>query len=227
MNPYNQHKHHRKSIRLAGYDYSQAGLYFITLLCKDRAHLFGEIKNGVMQLNPIGQIAEQEWLHTEEVRENVVLHEFVIMPNHIHGIIEITFSKENNNTIGAFQSPSQTIGSIVRGYKIATIKRIKELLNNKDESDKDESDKGEIYKGEIYKGEKDKDEKDKNNDKGELQFAPTTPTTASTIIKSYNYRIWQRNYYERIIRDEKAYINISNYIINNPKKWEKDQLKKS
>src|SRR5690606_17990719 len=213
MNQYNPHKHHRRSIRLAGYDYSQAGLYFVTLVCQDRAHLFGDIKDGIMYLNEFGQIAVDEWLHTQEVRDNVVLHEFVVMPNHIHGIIEILFPKESNNIVGEFRSPSQTIGAIIRGYKIATIKRIKELES-----------KGEYSKGEYSKGEE---------SKGELQFAPTVPTvptvpTAPTvrtreIIKSLDYKIWQRNYYEHIIRDEKAYININNYIIENPKRWINDE----
>lgn len=190
MSNYNPNKHHRKSIRLVGYDYSQAGLYFVTLVCQDRAQLFGDIKDGIMYLNEFGQIAADEWLHTQEVRDNVVLHEFVVMPNHIHGIIEILFPKESSNIVGAFKSPSQTIGAIIRGYKIATIKRIKELES-----------------------------------KGELQFAPTAPTAPTReVIKSLDYKIWQRNYYEHIIRDEKAYINISNYIIENPLNWEEDQL---
>ncbi|MFV0158248.1 hypothetical protein OBK24_07235 [Empedobacter falsenii] len=205
MSNYNPNKHHRKSIRLADYDYSQAGLYFVTLVCQDRAQLFGDIKDGIMYLNEFGQIAAGEWLHTQEVRNNVVLHEFVVMPNHIHGIIEILFPKESSNIVGAFKSPSQTIGAIVRGYKIATIKRIKELGS-----------KGENSKSEDSKGE---------DSKGELQFAPTVPTAPTRgIIKSLDYKIWQRNYYEHIIRDEKAYINISNYIIENPLNWEEDQL---
>jgi putative transposase len=218
MHEYNPNKHHRRSIRLAGYDYSQTGLYFVTLVCQDRAHLFGAIKDGIMYLNEFGQIAADEWLHTQEVRNNVVLHEYVIMPNHIHGIIEILFPKESNNIVGEFRSPSQTIGAIIRGYKIATIKRIKELVKRTQES-KAEYSKGEYSKGEYSKGE---------YSKGELQFAPTSPTSPTNptreIIKSLAYKIWQRNYYEHIIRDEKAYINISNYIIENPLNWEEDQL---
>ena len=63
MHEYNPNKHHRRSIRLAGYDYSQAGLYFVTLVCKDRAHLFGAIKDGIMCLNEFGQIAADEWFY--------------------------------------------------------------------------------------------------------------------------------------------------------------------
>ncbi|OWP81150.1 hypothetical protein BWK63_07510, partial [Flavobacterium covae] len=169
---YNPYIHHRKSIRLKGYDYSQAGLYFITLCCEDRAPLFGHIENGKMILNSFGEIALTEWYHTEQVRDNCVIHESVVMPNHMHGIIEITQKKGTEDEIGKFQSPSQTIGSIIRGYKIATIKKIKDLIleNNKDIISTGESqfapNKGELdfasNKGEL----------DFPSNKGELDFAP-------------------------------------------------------
>ena len=133
MNQYNPQKHHRQSIRLQGYDYSQEGLYFITICCQDRAHLFGEIVDGEMILNSYGEIAQKEWLNTSKIRDNVVLHEFVVMPNHFHSIIEITFQK-GNNEIGKFQSPSHTIGAIIRGFKIATIKKIKDYILGKEKS---------------------------------------------------------------------------------------------
>jgi putative transposase len=131
MNHFNPNIHHRRSIRLKGYDYAQAGLYFITICCQDRAFLFGEVVDGKMILNAFGEIAYQEWQATEQIRENTVLHEFIVMPNHIHGIIEITFKKNDSESeIGKFQSPSQTIGAIIRGYKIATIKKIKDRILN-------------------------------------------------------------------------------------------------
>ncbi len=86
---YNPDIHHRRSIRLKGYDYSQNGLYFITICTQNRYHLFGTITNDQMALNPIGKIAHDEWLKTESMRPNIRLHEFIVMPNHIHGIIEI------------------------------------------------------------------------------------------------------------------------------------------
>ncbi|MBK9734491.1 MAG: hypothetical protein IPO92_05775 [Saprospiraceae bacterium] len=88
-----------------------------------------------------------------------------------------------------FKSPSQTIGAIIRGYKIATIKKIKDHILN--------------------------------SDRGELQFAPTGPTEE---IIQLDFKIWQRNYYEHIIRDEKSYQTISEYIINNPAKWTEDKF---
>jgi len=264
MNNYNPKYHHRRSIRLKGYDYTQEGLYFITLCIQDREHIFGEIKNGEMHLNAFGKIAEMEWHNTPIIRDNVALHEHIIMPNHMHGIIEITFQKSNTPEIGAFKSPSQSIGSIIRGYKIATIKRIKDLIKNSNLEDNKgefkEGDKKENYKGEFKKKE--------NYSTGELQFAPTkipkgfaptarfaptkipkgfaptarfaptkipegfaptarfAPTAEAKKIINLDFKIWQRNYYEHIIRDKKSYKNISNYIINNPKKWEEDQFNK-
>ena len=194
MYQFNPTYHRRRSIRLKEYDYSQAGLYFITICIQDKIPLFGEIKNKEMLLSEIGHIAHKEWLKTEEIRDNVILHEFIVMPDHFHAILEIKFSKGNNHeNIGKFRSPSQTIGSIIRGYKIATTKRIKDLIFSR-------------------------------GGWGYLQFAPTAPTIfaktniAPTISK---LKIWQRDYYEHIIRDNHAYQRISNYIINNPAKWEK------
>ena len=200
MNNYNPNKHHRRSIRLKGYDYSQAGLYFITLCVQNRKNLFGKIENGKLILNNLGEIAKDEWEKTPEIRKNISLGEFIIMPNHFHAIISIDYQIKETGVLQytqtEFKSPSQTIGAIIRGYKGAATKRIKELIRN-------------------------------NNSTGELQYAPT-PTelqyapTAPTI--DLNKSIWQRNYWEHIIRNEKEYYRISKYIINNPIKWEKDKL---
>ena len=224
MTSYIPHIHHRRSIRLKGYDYAQAGLYFVTICVQDRIHLFGDIVDGKMKLNIFGQIASQEWKATEKIRDNTRLHEFIVMPNHMHGIIEILFQNKGEEidqeidlkdkihkksggnegelrfaptSTGKFKSPSQSIGAIIRGYKIATIKKIKDTILNSDSST------------------------------GELQSAPTAPpapTAPTEEIIQLDFKIWQRNYYEHIIRDEKSYQNISNYIINNPAKWMEDKF---
>lgn len=85
----------RQSIRFCGYDYSQEGLQFVTICVKDKVCLFGNIVDDEMVLNDAGRIAYQEWLNTKILRKNVRLDEFVIMPNHIHGIIEITYVGAN------------------------------------------------------------------------------------------------------------------------------------
>ncbi|SOD21076.1 transposase [Nitrosomonas ureae] len=134
---YNPTIHRRKSIRLQGYDYSQAGAYFITVCTHNRMPLFGEIVDGVMVLNTAGQIVEKCWYAIPEHFPQVTLDEFVIIPNHVHGIITIgTTIGANNvgvNNVGANDylpqpskkapwplqhGTSRTIGSMVRGFKI-------------------------------------------------------------------------------------------------------------
>ena len=93
MNKYNPNIHHRKSIRLKGYDYSQAGLYFITICVNRRGNPlwlpFGNIKNGEMMLNDAGRMVENEWWKLPQRFSNIELHEYVVMSNHVHAIIEI------------------------------------------------------------------------------------------------------------------------------------------
>jgi putative transposase len=144
---YDPNIHHRRSIRLEGYDYSQEGLYFVTICTEKRDCLFGDIFNGEMVLNEMGMIAYHEWLETPVIRKNVGLDVFVVMPNHIHGIIIIKeagcggelnspFNNPMNNIEEGvcntpLHSPSQTIGSIVRGYKASVTGKINALKNTK------------------------------------------------------------------------------------------------
>ncbi len=150
-----------------------------------------------MKLNELGKIAFLEWEKTPEIRENISLGEFILMPNHFHAIIKIDYQIESQeNNIGRFKSPSNSIGAIIRGYKSATTKKIKEIIrNNNSPSTGDPS-------------------------TGVLQYAPTAPTDSINLNKS----IWQRNYWEHIIRNENEYNRIAKYIIDNPQKWENDKL---
>ena len=86
---YNPDIHNRQSIRFSGYDYSIPGAYFITICTHNRELLFGDIRNGKMELNEFGRIARDEWTKTGDIRPNIKLDEFVIMPNHVHGIFII------------------------------------------------------------------------------------------------------------------------------------------
>jgi REP element-mobilizing transposase RayT len=167
------------------------------------------------------------------------MHEFIVMPNHIHGIIEITFNKNKDSEIGKFQSPSQSIGAIIRGYKIATIKKIKDRILNSKNSEGLESSPSNLISGEIEiapigTGELESSLSNLRTGEieiaiistGELQFAPTAPAAATEKIKQLDFKIWQRNFYESIIRTEQSYNNISNYIINNPAKWAENKFHK-
>ena len=172
---YNPEAHHRRSIRLKGWDYSQAGAYFITICTQNRECLFGEIVDGEMRLNEAGNIARQCWddipIHFPHVDPDV----FVIMPNHIHGIILIidtppagakNFSPLPKTTRQC--GTSKTIGSIVRGFKIGVTKWMRN----------------------------------------------------STPVDD----VWQRNYWEHIVRNESEMDRIREYIQNNPAQWELDKL---
>ncbi|SDX35990.1 transposase [Nitrosomonas oligotropha] len=201
---FNPNLHRRRSIRLQGYDYSQAGAYFITICTHDRMPLFGEIVDGVMTLNAAGNIVSEEWQKTGQIRHQIALHEFVIMPNHIHGIIQL---------VGADCTHPDCIGP--------NCTRPDEMRA-------------------------DSDEQPARIQPGRVQRAPTVPSPTSiiqpaptvgdvvrgfksSVTKRVNalpgvsgQRIWQRNYYEHIIRNENAYLKIAEYIQTNPQRWEMD-----
>jgi putative transposase len=175
-------KPQRKSVRLKEYDYSIPGWYYVTLCTYDRINVFGKVFNAKMRLNESGNIVEQEWLMTKKIRSNVDLDYYVIMPNHIHGIIILNSRGELNSptenikgrmqyapTNSKFRSPSQTLGAIIKGFKSSVTKRIR-------------------------------------------------ATTGGTSLK-----VWQRNYYENVIRNELDLHNIRQYIELNPFKWELDE----
>ena len=177
--PYDPEKHHRRSIRLKGYDYSSAGAYFITLCTHHRECIFGEIMDGAMHLNPYGLIVASAWKQSSVIRQEIELDEWVVMPNHVHGIVVITHNSSGvpdiagaNGRLPPPISPMKprSISSFMAGFKSFTTKRINILRD--------------------------------------------TPGNV----------VWQRNYYERIIRDERALNNIRRYIQMNPINWELDRL---
>ncbi len=184
---YNPEIHHRRSIRLQGYDYSQAGAYFATICTQNQECLFGEVVDGEMWLNDAGQIVTEEWVKTAEIRDEIEIDCYVVMPNHFHGILVITGNGGDMDkgtdggtdggtarrapTMERFGQPvSGSIPTIIRSFKSAVTKRINELRQ--------------------------------------------TPGA----------KIWQRNYHERIIRDESEMNKIREYIQNNPIRWEMDSL---
>ncbi len=130
----NSSLYHRRSIRLKGYDYASEGGYFITIVTHEREGLFGGVINGEMNLNALGRIAWDEWFRTAALRPYVELFEdeFIVMPNHIHGIIWIAsdvgaYCNTPLPKTGGFRSPAVGIGAIIRSYKSAVTKRINQL----------------------------------------------------------------------------------------------------
>ncbi|MEI6752437.1 MAG: transposase [Paludibacter sp.] len=220
--PYNPNKHHRRSIRLKGYDYSKAGLYFITICCQDRACMFGEIvgthvgahpcgrpnndctenNNPKMQLNDAGKMVDDEWLKLPKRFENIQLHEYIVMPNHFHGILEII----DVDTVGA-----PLVGA-----------------QNNDDTSVGSSGRPQI---DDINGRPQGHAPTAGKTVGDMMDAFKSITTVEYIngVKTMNWqrfngKLWQRDYYEHIIRNEQSYETISNYIINNPAKWKEDKF---
>jgi putative transposase len=123
---YNPGREHRRSTRLHGYDYAQAGTYFLTICTSDRAQLFGYVADEAMELTETGRIVVEEWERTPAVRPNVDLDAFVVMPDHLHGIIVVTRRDDEAPMPDSdrLHSPTRTIGAIVRGFKAAVVRRV-------------------------------------------------------------------------------------------------------
>ncbi len=182
---YNPATHRRRSIRLKGYDYSQKGAYFVTICAHNRERLFGGIVDGEMRLNDAGYAVEKWWLELPHKFPLVKMDEYVIMPNHFHGIVVI-------------------VGADLRVCPTPCI-------NPKTLSDKHI--KGEHVGSPLHKM---------------IQWFKTMTTNEYIrAVKRYELPFlhggfWQRNYYERIIRNEQELNKIREYIINNPLKWSLD-----
>lgn len=201
--------HHRKLLRLKGYDYSSAGLYFITICCQYMVCRFGRVENGKMLLNEFGQIANDEWIKLADRYGNVELDVFQIMPNHMHGIIKLK------------EPPVES------GF----------TPDKKDQNDQPSP----IDTNKLNNAIEPNSNKNNTNDKEKINKNPSISDivgaykslVSNNCLEIYKIRnqmmgkLWQRNYYEHIIRNEKAYDNISNYIVNNPQKWEEDKFYKS
>jgi REP element-mobilizing transposase RayT len=180
MVKFDPQRHHRRSIRLKGYDYASAGAYYVTILAWHRECLFGEVVNGEMILNQRGKITEECWQSIPEHSQHVELGAYVTMPNHVHGIIIIHGAVENRMATNSSPSvearrasplrprgtPPGSLGAIVGSFKSAVTKRIGRELNET--------------------------------------------------------RIWQRNYHEHILRNEKDLQNKTDYIEANPHLWEEE-----
>jgi len=180
-------KHHRQSIRLKDYDYSQEGAYYVTIDVQNRECLFGEIVNYEMNMNEAGKMIDEQWNLLSERFPAVELDVYQIMPNHFHGIIVIVgatlvvareMAMQNTNDIRAGTRPAPTLGDIVGAFKSITT-------------------------NEYIKG-------------VENQNWPR-----------FYKRVWQRNYYEHIIRNEADLHRIHAYIQSNPAQWDKDKEENS
>ena len=172
---YHPENHRRGSIRLTRYDYTQPGAYFVTICAADRRCIFGEIIDGAMRLNKNGSIVAAQWAGLPKHYSNATLDEFVLMPNHVHGIIFITHGL--HSSVGAGFKPAHIspqakphngLPEIIRGFKMFSSRSI-----------------------------------------NQLRGTPGAP-------------VWQRNYYEHVVRGEDDLDHIRRYIEENPLNWAED-----
>ena len=176
---HDSNKHQRRSIRLKDYDYSQAGAYFVTMCTDKKECVFGDIVNGEMVLNEYGKVVEEEWYRSAAIRREIELDAFVVMPNHIHGIVVIVESNVGAQGLAPLQQTQRgcvslgrkprSLSTFIAGFKSAVSRRINDLRGT--------------------------------------PYAP----------------VWQRNYYEHVIRNENDLNEIREYIVNNPLKWDLDR----
>jgi REP element-mobilizing transposase RayT len=221
MKRYNPKIHNRRSIRLKGYDYSKAGLYFITICCQDRINRFGQVINGEMILNKFGLIAYNEWIKLADRFSNFELDVFQIMPNHIHGIISLlpvgsglALDPENSIEENPAASGLAPDVFIIDGQPRNIDGQPRGLPQRLPQPEPQELPQPLVQQG--------------KSSISDIVGAYKS-IVANGCLKIYKSRdevmgkFWQRNYYEHIIRNEFAYYNISEYIINNPIKWEEDK----
>jgi REP element-mobilizing transposase RayT len=177
---FNPEIHHRKSIRMRDFDYAANGAYFVTICTQERECLFGEIRDREMLLNYTGTVVDSWWQDVSRYFMNVALDEYMIMPNHFHGIVVINDvgagsprpEVHNVKTNRGAETPplrKSNLGQIVGYFKYQTAKQINRMRDN-----------------------------------------PCVP-------------VWQRNYFERIIRDEAEIAAIREYISSNPARWAEDK----
>jgi len=196
-------KYNRRSIRLPHYNYSWAGYYFITITAQNREHFFGEIQDGVMVLNVAGEMVHKWYEKLEEKFPTVKNDMMVIMPNHIHFIVQIL------QPVGANPCVRSLNGQHIRPFGL---KGQTHGSGNKGQTHGSAPTQSNIILGDIIQW-----------------FKTMTTNTYIKMVKNntlppFNKRIWQRNYYEHVVRDENDYARIAEYIENNPSTWNDDML---
>jgi len=171
----------RRSMRLKGYDYAQAGMYFVTACTHERACSFGAITDSKMRPSEAGSIVQATWNALPEHYPHVALDSFVLMPNHMHGIIVIMRRDDINHRRGGFQTRPYT----AEEHLVPTPQGLPEIVR---------------------------------------AFKTFSSRRINQACGTLGAKVWQRNYWERIIRDDEELAGIREYIQNNPARWDLDKL---
>ena len=244
----NHYKHHRKSIRLKGYDYSQEGLYFITICCQGKICRFGHIENEKMILNDAGRMIEKWYYELENKYPDKRCDEMVVMPNHFHCIIENMAYNRNTPKRDTHARETDTHAREMDIHVRETDTHVGASLRGRPEYERPEYERPERGRPEYRRPEREQPEyKQPNPESNEHHYGMDnkiynasvgdavgwfkTMTTNKYIdgVKRFNWeqfdkKLWQRNYYEHIIRNEQSYMRIAEYIRNNPQKWINDNF---
>ncbi|MCA9912513.1 MAG: hypothetical protein KC496_04175 [Anaerolineae bacterium] len=228
--------HHRRTIRLEHHDYAEDGVYFVTICSHLREWMFGEIVDDVMQLNTYGEIVIDEWQRTGD-RKFVELDAFVVMPNHVHGIIVINHSYQATASgVGAQDNPSSPPN--VEAQDNHTIRpnvgaqnRPIALPNVGAQDNHVMSDAVGAQRAAPLHVSKHKPGGITPNNGAPGSLGAIVRAFKSAVTRRINLTrntpgapVWQRNYWERVVRDEKEWNWIRQYIATNPAKWAEDTL---
>lgn len=204
MSGYDPEHHHRRSIRLKGYDYSRCGAYFITICTHDRACLFGDVVAADMRVNEYGQIVEREWTRTPDVRREIALDAHIVMPNHVHGIVVIETPRDSSGSAeDASGAPRRSVrgtggGAGASGASVGTTGR-SPLHAPRPRGP------GRRSLASFIGG-----------------FKSAVTSRINGLRHAPGETVWQRDYYEHIIRNEKEWDAIVRYIAQNPANWPTD-----
>jgi putative transposase len=204
MNQYNPQIHHRRSIRLKGYDYTQCGAYFVTICTQGHVCLFGDVVDGKVVLNPFGRVVATYWERIPRHFPRVQLGSWVVMPNHIHGIIIITDDDDACRGEAFPQSPV-TANGVANAHAPDHTRSGGECLAP--------------TPGQLPNG------------APSGSVGAIVGNVKSTITRRINQMrhtpgaaVWQRNYWEHIILSPEAHARIEDYILLNPARWHADDL---
>jgi len=213
-----KNKYRVASARLSGYDYSQNGAYFITIVTQQFEHFFGEIVDDEMVLNEMGEIVWNEWFLSEKIRDHIFLDKFVIMPNHVHGIVIIDHEL----------SREQRCRNNVSSRDVLS----RDVLSRRDVLQNVSTNPPPTSTPSNPPPPPNSTKKQKNE-----FFAKISPTSKSLsmMIRQFKSAVtiksrdimphfaWQPRFYDRIIRNENEMNRIRQYIIDNPKMWHRDR----
>lgn len=187
----------RRSIRLKGYDYSQEGAYFVTICTHKHLLLFED--------EEIKRIIDEAWLNTANLRSNIALDEFIVMPNHVHGIIFIKQQVKNNADVGAYcRTPLKV--SKKGNVNLQHVDQERANINSPLQQPHCRLRGPSHTIGSIIRG-----------------FKSSISMKINMLRRTPRAPVWQRNYYDHVIRDERDLYKIRKYIRENPLKWEIDR----